>query len=52
MTNRDNEMIKAIAVIKAYCNETDDCNICPMYDNCYSDRLTAVYPLDWYVPEV
>lgn len=46
------DMLQAMSIIKEYCNVTNNCNECPMNNNCYSDRLTAVYPLDWYIPEV
>lgn len=51
MDNRDNEMIKAMAFIKEYCNELDECKNCPMYDNC-SGLFHKRYPYYWYIPEV
>lgn len=46
----DNEVIKAMEIMKTYCQLCYDCLHCPMYDNCTSSVNN--YPGLWYVPEV
>ena len=48
MTNRDKDMINAMSLIKKYCDESDECLNCPMYDNCSNHS----FPHFWYIPEV
>ena len=53
MTNRDKDMINAMAFIKQYCKDVvDGCSNCPMYDNCTNRDVLHCYPYFWYIPEV
>lgn len=53
ITDRDKELIKAMAFIKEYCKNidtVDGCVNCPMYENC--DNSKRQFPYYWYIPEV
>lgn len=51
-TDRDKAMINAMAFIKAYCKDINECLNCPMYDNCHSSDDNKRFPYFWYIPEV
>lgn len=51
ITDRDKDMINAMAFIKQYCKDVvDGCSNCPMFDNCVTDNKP--FPYFWYIPEV
>ena len=52
ITERDKDMINAMAFIKEYCKEQYQCLNCPMYDNCTNRMVKHCYPYFWYIPEV
>lgn len=51
ITDRDKEMIKAMAIIKKCCHEQDECRSCPMFNIC-DDNKSLYFPCFWNIPEV
>ena len=47
----DQDLIKHMNAIKAYCKACPGCINCPMFDNCAADNIRR-FPRYWYIPEV
>lgn len=51
ISKEDQELIKHMNAIKAYCKKCTGCIDCPMIDNCAADNIRR-FPRYWYIPEV
>ena len=51
ISKKDQDLIKNMNAIKAYCKACRECVNCPMFDNCAADNIRR-FPRYWYIPEV